>query len=1059
MRLHRLVARAFGPFADEVDIDFDRLSDAGILLIHGPTGGGKTSILDALCFALYANVPGARPAGRSLRSHHAPPTTAPMVSVEFTAGGQRLRVTRSPEFVRPKTRGTGDRIVPATVVLEELTGSSWTPLTTRADEAGLTIRRVLGLGLDQFSRVVLLPQGEFAAFLRATPDDRRAVLERLFDVSRFGQIETWLAAQRRAADHAAGEVRSQLQSEVARLEAVVDLVAGAGSGSGARRATAGDGDSGLEGDFAAEVIAECAAAAEVHLPATDVPAAELPAAVAELTAAIHEIAAARSAERDVADSLWRTAEEALRQALPTAAAYDRGAHATATLVRLDAQAEQTERDSRRLSAHDRAWGIAGDLRALDRVVAQREAAASAAETAREAAAQLVPEIAELDAVSAAHLATEISALDNHVQEFTDLTRRWQAHHQVLHDARRALAAASTSVTGAQQRHEQATKALEASEATAANATAAVALATSLGRDEHDLTRLERLHLELAQARARHEAAGTESLAALSVAQEAGAVLLDLQQRRLDGMAAELAVALVSGVPCPVCGSQAHPSPAQPVDVVTPAEIEVAARRFDSVRQRASEAAAEVARWASTIAAREADVADDARSLESVRESLADLRSRRRALGEVESLLAAAQKALAAAKEAARRSSEAHGQVLTEAATAQGVLDAAQGTAQDLLDQLELARQRHQDCPCLVWFDASRPEDTSGDLPAQDGTDLGAITRHHTRVVQLLARVTHADRVAHEASLAEAELAEQVAQRSLSSGFPSLDEARCALLADDDARDLRDRLTDLRHQRAAAAATVDDEAVAEALAGIRPDLERLSAAAESARSVWKAAARLETVASAAARDADTLADIVSKLAAGSVRLDEEAHALSALADTVAGLGADNVLRMRLSAFVLAGRLEKVVELANERLAVIASGRYRLAHTDALASAGRRSGLGLEVHDLWTGVTRDPATLSGGEAFMASLALALGLADAVHHEAGGVDLQTLFIDEGFGTLDDESLEQVMSVLDTLREGGRAVGVVSHVADLRGRIPTQLRVDKSPGGSTVTVLSETA
>ncbi len=159
-------------------------------------------------------------------------------------------------------------------------------------------------------------------------------------------------------------------------------------------------------------------------------------------------------------------------------------------------------------------------------------------------------------------------------------------------------------------------------------------------------------------------------------------------------------------------------------------------------------------------------------------------------------------------------------------------------------------------------------------------------------------------------------------------------------------------------------------------------------------------------------------------------------------------------MRLSSFVLAARLEKVAELANERLAVMGAGRYRLEHTDELAARGARSGLGLRVLDQWTGQTRDTSTLSGGEAFMASLALALGLADAVREEAGGFDLRTLVVDEGFGSLDDESLEQVLDVLDGLREGGRAVGVVSHVAELRGRIPSQVVVHKDPAGSTVTV-----
>ena len=187
-------------------------------------------------------------------------------------------------------------------------------------------------------------------------------------------------------------------------------------------------------------------------------------------------------------------------------------------------------------------------------------------------------------------------------------------------------------------------------------------------------------------------------------------------------------------------------------------------------------------------------------------------------------------------------------------------------------------------------------------------------------------------------------------------------------------------------------------------------------------------------------------------------EAEAHhqVIRELADAVTGTSASNELRMRLSAFVLAARLEKVATLANERLVGMGDGRYQLRHTDGLAARGARSGLGLEVLDLWTGQARATTSLSGGESFMASLALALGLADAVREESGGFDLQTLFVDEGFGTLDDASLEQVMAVLDDLREGGRAVGVVSHVAELRTRIPSQVVVRKTERGSSVHLTS---
>jgi len=179
----------------------------------------------------------------------------------------------------------------------------------------------------------------------------------------------------------------------------------------------------------------------------------------------------------------------------------------------------------------------------------------------------------------------------------------------------------------------------------------------------------------------------------------------------------------------------------------------------------------------------------------------------------------------------------------------------------------------------------------------------------------------------------------------------------------------------------------------------------------------------------------------------------------LATTVAafaeGKAPDNRLQMRLSAYVLAYRLSQVVAAANARLAGMSDQRYSLEHVGRRGAGESRGGLSLVVRDDWSGESRDPATLSGGETFVVSLALALGLADVVAHEAGGTDLQTLFVDEGFGSLDAETLDDVLDILDSLRENGRAVGVVSHVAEMRDRIPTQLVVSKARSGSTLQVV----
>ena len=224
MRVHRLEIEAFGPFADRVVVDVDALSAEGLFLVHGPTGSGKTSLLDAICFALYADVPGSRNK-RGLRSDHAAPDAVPRVTLDLTAGTRRLRIARSPEFWRPKKRGSGMVSVQAAVTLEERRAGRWVPLSTRHDEVADVVKDALGMGMSQFAKVVLLPQGDFAAFLRSTPDDRREVLERLFDITAFSDVEAWLAQARRTAGADLEAARSALATLVARAD---DVLADAG---------------------------------------------------------------------------------------------------------------------------------------------------------------------------------------------------------------------------------------------------------------------------------------------------------------------------------------------------------------------------------------------------------------------------------------------------------------------------------------------------------------------------------------------------------------------------------------------------------------------------------------------------------------------------------------------------------------------------------------------------------------------------------------------------------------------------------------------------------------
>ena len=303
--------------------------------------------------------------------------------------------------------------------------------------------------------------------------------------------------------------------------------------------------------------------------------------------------------------------------------------------------------------------------------------------------------------------------------------------------------------------------------------------------------------------------------------------------------------------------------------------------------------------------------------------------------------------------------------------------------------------------------------------------------------------------AHEAaeeaarSLRSAERAVETAASA--AGFADAADVRAAVLDEQDRAALAGELHALDEQQRTDRAIVTDPDHQAAASLPSPDLAALVGHAEQAERRARAAQVAHVTAVRQVERLRVLAAETTQALDAWAPVREELALTSRLAQLAEGRSGDNQLQMRLSAYVLAHRLSQVVDAANERLAGMSDQRYSLEHTGRKGAGETRGGLSLLVRDDWSGESRDPATLSGGETFVVSLALALGLADVITQEAGGADLDTLFVDEGFGSLDADTLEDVMDTLDGLRDGGRVVGVVSHVGEMRDRIPAQLRVAK--------------
>ncbi|MFJ1702799.1 AAA family ATPase [Kitasatospora sp. NPDC088346] len=1003
MRLHHLTVTAFGPFAGTERVDFDRLADTGLFLLRGATGAGKSSVLDAVCFALYGEVPGARK-GNPLRSDHADPDRLTEVRLELTLGGRRLEITRSPEQRRPKRRGTGWTVEKPRTLLREAVADPaggaplWQALSTSHQEAGEEIRQLVGMSRDQFCQVVLLPQGDFARFLRADSKQRAELLGRLFDTRRFELLERWLAEQRQQQEAAVRDGRRRLRDLAARAEEAAGPLAEPAEEWLPAEDGPADGSAGLtDAVLAWAAVLRVGAAEQLAVAGSGLAGAEL----AHTAAQQRRQRAAGLADRQRRHRAAAVAAAALAtRAAELAGEQERLAAAQAavgveTLLRLRATASAalrtaTDDDRVRRSAlpldgglrEASPTGLAGAEHRLRAELGRLEAARADERRRSELTGEL------------AGLAAERARAEELAEEAQDWLVDYDGRLKALQEEQAAARAAESRVEHLDGRRADLTDRLAAAERRDA-------LRARIATAEHTVLDLRTL------------------------AQDARARTLDLQERRLAGMAAELAGALHPGEACRVCGSAEHPAPARPAGEPVTAADE---RRARDTQRRAEE---------------EHDGAEAALTALRVEESAAAASAG--TLGR--DALAAELAEVRQARAEALRAADGLGQ------TAQRI-DQLVREQQGRQQRLREAGERTAALAARTQALATEVETLAERIAAARG-DAPSVAARAAGTAALAESVAAALAAAHTAAQAAERLAEterELREAALAAGFADADAAGAAVLPATERTALRERLERFQADRAAAEAGLADPELMAAAAEPPVDQELAQAELLRATERLRRAAAEDSAARERCLALGRIGARLTELAAALAPALERYGRISRLAGLVAGAPADNALRMRLESYVLAARLEQVAAAASDRLVRMSGGRYTLVHSDGLVSGNKRSGLSLRVVDAWTGSERDTATLSGGESFFASLALALGLADVVTDEAGGMPLDTLFIDEGFGSLDEHTLEEVMDVLDGLRERDRAVGIVSHVADLRSRIPSQLLVRKHRQGSTL-------
>ncbi|MBF4617645.1 SMC family ATPase [Clavibacter sp. VKM Ac-2873] len=1009
MDLHRLTLQAIGPFAGEHVIDFAELGRSGLFLLEGPTGSGKSTLIDAVVFALYGSLASDGSSRDRLHSHHAAPGVEPYVELVFETAAGIHRVRRSPQHQRPKARGTGTTAQNATATLVRLSSpdaDAGEVIGTSTQEVGTEIARIVGLTRAQFVQTVVLPQGEFAEFLRSTGEQRRLVLQSLFGTAVYDATARQLAEMRTAAK--------------ARTDAADAQVAEALTG--LREATRVDGLEIADAPDTVRLLAELADAAE----------------------------AARAED----EGARQDAATALADAERVTRALDRRRALIAREEAVRAEADEVAGLARRAEEAGRAAAVTGQLAGRDRTEAARAAAEAADDAARAACRAERPAIADATTSSLAErrdaLVADLATLADAEARERGLPRR-RADVRAAEDAvaAREASAAEAEATLA-LRPAGRIPLVEARDAAAAAAggvdpaRAAVAEAEATRRRVAELEGLE------ARIRAARDALDARSADAVTAVRHES----ELRQRKIRGLAGELARELADGAPCPVCGAVDHPHPA-PSAPGHPDDDEI--ERASDARARAERAQGDAAAELSAETARH-EVARAALDGITAETADAEVAARTARLAEAE----AAGGALRAAEAAVVAHDAETERIRARRDDARAALSGLRERvirAGELLAEDEAAVRAvlaERDAP----QDAERDPDGSGPAGGSGATaDTARVAAlvaeraaERALVDRLIALGTARERTAADAAARAAELAQALADRS----FATEEEARAAALPPAELEAVARRVAAHEREQAVVAEGLVDPEVASLTGAEHPDPDAARAALDAAQ----AAARTSAERAARARDrADRGARALARhddARRASARAGDQARAAIRMAEVANALTPENTRGTTLGTYVLLRRFEDVVRAANARLRIMSSGRYELEVSEEreATSRSRKTGLALQIRDHVVDRVREPASFSGGETFYASLALALGLADVVQAEAGGLQLGTLFVDEGFGTLDPETLDAVMSELGRLSSDGRTVGIVSHVEELKQRVADRIEVRRlSDGSSTLT------
>lgn len=1028
MRPLKLTMTAFGPYRDRETVDFRQLEHHRLFVISGNTGAGKTSIFDAVCFALYGTASGEdRYDARMLRSHFADEDTHTSVELEFAVGQRTYRVFRQ----LGHRKGGNKTETGARTELYETTGGTEVPCTDRftVSDVNRKLEDILGLTKDQFGQIVMLPQGEFRKLLTSETENKEEILRRIFRTTLYRKLEDRLQQQSR-------ELKETLKGAQTEQDIYVKQVAAA---------LPEREDSALFRTLAQEYrsapqVADGLAQEAVHYRREAEDAALRKAEAdrrqeskeAELRAALALNERFRELEAK------RAQRESLRQRQDGIAAQERRLALAVRAAQLAPYEEQRLRAA--ADAERRRQAYEAKLRELE--AARAEAEQAAAQRQAEAAREDERRDALRELQRLGELAPAVQALDERQRE----TQRLAAEERALAEAAREAEAQLEALRRAKQTGAERLRALEQE-------------AAALPERQEALRRMREqaklLKAMLEDERRLQEYAGLEARWEREL-QTLRAEYERLETIWIEGQASLLAAHLHDGRPCPVCGSEQHPAKAVPSAELPSRELlQQRKEELLHVEREFVTTRSQLAATRSGLDERRAGLAEygpvpndlQARYDELVREGSLlkqEVERLERSSAQLPGLKREEQERDEQLERIAREKEQAaarHRDVLVQLSAKQALLEQeleripAELRSPDRLAERMNRLQSHSERLERAWKAAQERLQAAETRLAAEQAHAGQLARQREEAEAL--KLQAEERFALELGQAGFADAADYARAKLSA------EQREALQAELDAfrtawaaleRHIAELERELAGQTPADAAGLSEE-----LAAVKRECELAAAAHQQSLRLAQEAERLGRL-----------------LTAAHERARELEAELARLLDVYQIMKGDNPLKMSFERYILIEFLEQILHAANVRLRALSGGQFVLQRSDRLEKHNRQSGLGLDVYDAYTGQTRDVKTLSGGEKFNASLCLALGMTDVIQSHQGGVSIEMMFIDEGFGSLDEDALGKAIETLVDLQRSGRMIGVISHVQELKAAFPAVLEVRKTKEGYSRTAIS---